>query len=362
MTARSPGGHKRGRASNPTSPTRAKDAQRDNEERFRLFTETITDCSAVFLDGRGRIVSWDKRAEQLRGLSAGDVVGQPYAVLFPPADVRRGMPARILAHARQRGTEEGEGWRRRPDGSDFRIRYWVRALRDADGALRGYAMLCRDVTTEAKLHRAVELTRRLMDGHEVERRRVARELHDGINQLLSLAKSRLLSLMDAGRPVIAPQLEPAVRLIENAIGEVRRISRNLRPSLLDDLGLMAALRNMCDETEASYGIRCRIRAGVLPPLPKPVEDSIYRVVQEAITNAARHARADRLDLQLLQTRTGVEVCVRDNGRGMPSGIPDRNGLQNMRERAEFMGGRVTIESERFRGTTIRLQLPLTGRP
>jgi len=201
--------------------------------------------------------------------------------------------------------------------------------------------------------------------HVSERRRFSRELHDGINQLMvsvlyriELAQRRLASGDSKG----LEDLNAGRQVLNDAIQEVRRISHDLRPSILDDLGLASALGNLLEQFSERTGIRIKHEIS-LPDarLPEDIEMTLYRLVQEALTNVERHADAGELVLRLDHRRSGVRLDLRDNGRGFdpesnkqPSGI----GLRNMRERVELLGGEYRLDSGVGEGTRIRVRLPV----
>ncbi|MDI3324356.1 cache domain-containing protein [Pontibacterium granulatum] len=198
-----------------------------------------------------------------------------------------------------------------------------------------------------------------------QRRNFARELHDGINQLMvsvkfriELARDRMLS--DPNNA--AENLDKAEDVLNQAIQEVRQISHDLRPSLLDDLGLKAALVSMLDDFAERTGIRNNIRLQ-LPEhrLPDDIEITLYRIVQEAITNVERHADANELVLRIWTADDQIRVDVKDNGRGFNLNADDPCegiGLMNMRERAELLGGSFEIRSRPTMGTRVRATFTL----
>jgi two-component system sensor histidine kinase UhpB len=150
--------------------------------------------------------------------------------------------------------------------------------------------------------------------------------------------------------------------LRDSLDEVRRIARELRPEALDDLGLVSALIALCTRVDEHSGTRVR-RAlqGELPPLSPEVELVIYRVVQESLTNALRHAQAETVVVAMEASEERVTVSVTDDGSGM-SGEPPRDtaGIAGMRERALLIGGRLSIESHPDQGTEVRLEIDLNG--
>jgi two-component system, NarL family, sensor histidine kinase UhpB len=151
--------------------------------------------------------------------------------------------------------------------------------------------------------------------------------------------------------------------VRESLDEVRRIARELRPEALDDLGLVNALIALCNRMSSSDGpLIKRELQGTLPPLPEEVELVLYRIAQESLTNALRHANARSVTVWLEGDAESVALRVRDDGDGMPRRLPDGTaGLSGMRERALLVGGRFAIDSVPTRGTEVRLRIPLDGR-
>ncbi|MDB5895727.1 MAG: histidine kinase [Rhodoferax sp.] len=236
----------------------------------------------------------------------------------------------------------------------------------------------------AKLRR---LAQRVVRSQEDERLRVARELHDGVVQVLVSSKFTLETAQlhfraqqDAAplppaatdsspgataqppSPAPADMLDCGLARLNEALIEIRRVSHGLRPALLDDLGLAAALSLLVEQVQAQGGFQSRLVVRGEPlPLPTSHSTALFRVAQEALTNAQRHAQATRVNIVLRFGSGRVSLSVLDNGRGFPlrkvhADRKDGIGLRNMRERVEGLGGRFNIASSRF-GTRIRAVLP-----
>jgi PAS domain S-box-containing protein len=207
-----------------------------------------------------------------------------------------------------------------------------------------------------------ELSRSILTGQEQERQRVARDLHDSVNQLLVSAKYRLHGLSAQTKtPPNSSGIQQVHGLVEKAIAEVRLISRNLRPSELDDLGLEPALKSLAREFQDRSGIVTHFRALGRPtrrPLAKELEMTLYRIAQESLNNVEKHSRASRVELALNRSRARIGLTVRDNGRGFVRGDGGGSGLQNMTERAAMFRGRVLITSISGVGTKITVTIPL----
>ena len=208
-----------------------------------------------------------------------------------------------------------------------------------------------------------KLTQRVIDTQEEERLRVARELHDGISQVLvgirytlNLVERRL----ETGTDGIAEGIKKSALGLNHAIYEVRRISRDLRPGVLDDLGLGPALTTLTDEFRMRTGIETILDTNALQNLLQPdAKTALFRVAQEALTNIERHANASRVDVLLSGGPTGMLLKISDNGSGFGTDHASANlglGLRNMQERVEHLDGELRIFSNDH-GTTIEARLP-----
>lgn len=201
---------------------------------------------------------------------------------------------------------------------------------------------------------------RSLEGQELERRRVATELHDEIGQGLTALLLVLRRAVDDAPPELVPTLSSTQEITRTMLEEVRRIARQLRPAMLDDLGLEAGLRALCEITQFSAGVEVLQRYDpALQDLSDEIELALYRTAQEALTNVARHADASRVSLTLLYKSDHVELLISDNGRGMIfAADAERGGIRSIRERAVAVGGTVTIDASPGSGTTIVLTVPI----
>lgn len=216
---------------------------------------------------------------------------------------------------------------------------------------------------DAKLKK---LTQRVFDAQEEERGRVARELHDGISQILvgvRYALDNARRRLERGADNAAEPLGKGIDSLGEAISEVRRISRDLRPGALDDLGLGPALKTLTEEFEARTGIACTFETVVFRNrLDNDARIALYRIAQEALTNVERHAGASRVAMDLRGHRQGATLMVTDNGQGLPANRRAHTpglGLRNMQERMDQLGGTFDLSPASGGGTTIRATVPLT---
>ncbi len=219
---------------------------------------------------------------------------------------------------------------------------------------------------DAKLKR---LTQRVFDAQEEERGRVARELHDGISQILvgvRYALDNARRRLDRGDTAKArPSLEKGIDALGTAITEVRRISRDLRPGVLDDLGLGPAIKALTDDFQDRTGIATDFTTVVFRNrLDQDAKIALYRIAQEALTNIERHSGADQVRIDLRGHKKGATLRIQDNGRGLPAGGDQPTaglGLRNMQERIEQLDGTLRILSTRGTsgGTVIEAIVPLS---
>jgi two-component system NarL family sensor kinase len=218
-----------------------------------------------------------------------------------------------------------------------------------------------------------DLTHKTVNFQEDERKRVSRELHDGINQLLvsvryklDSAKSKLVKRQPTDADDAINIIEDADDILSSGIQEVRRISRDLRPTLLDDLGLVAALDSLSSDFAERTNIEVNIQNNNKDKrLAQEVETAFYRIVQEAFTNIEKHARtASHVILKLDRTKNRVTLSINNNGIGFDKTTldqtnPDRGlGLRNMIDRAELLEGHMTVNSAPDKGTTVIVNIPL----
>jgi PAS domain S-box-containing protein len=214
------------------------------------------------------------------------------------------------------------------------------------------------------------LSNQLLSAEEKERKRIAQELHDGIGQALSAIKfsveNALLELRAAANPIDLESLEAVIPLTQKTIEEVRSIVKDLRPSILDDLGILATIRWFCREFQNVYaGIRIETTIGVEEnDVSQHLKTTIYRIMQEALNNVAKHSQANFVQLQLQKTEGHLNLSIQDNGRGfnldraMALRTSSRGiGLASMRERAELSGAAFSIDTVPGKGTTIKIAWP-----
>jgi len=204
---------------------------------------------------------------------------------------------------------------------------------------------------------------RALVAEEAERRRVAAELHDEIGQRLTALLLQLDRLARGAPPALAEEFASTLSATKETLEGVRGLARRLRPEVLDELGLVPALRNLCDRIEEGTGLVVRRSLDPdLPPLSPDAELVIYRVAQEALTNVVRHAFAEAADVSLALRDGTVELEVRDAGVGIGAHTAEHSsgGIRGMRERALLIGARLEVVPAAKGGTDVRLHVPVAG--
>ncbi|MCK6573877.1 histidine kinase [Myxococcota bacterium] len=245
----------------------------------------------------------------------------------------------------------------------------------------GFLLVMRDVTDERALAASLNaaqtqyraLSQRLRSAQEDERRRISRELHDVVGQDLSviklrleMLKKRLTKVKARGNDANVLLCQDIIRDTENALAAARRLATDLRPSILDQLGLTAAIKWQAEELERRTGLQCRVRTHTADVREHTGRDTTaFRALQELLTNVLRHSDARRVDIDLSEDHGSLYLEVRDDGKGFPleetSGAhaspPEALGLLGVRERVGALGGNVQIESKAGEGTRVRIALP-----
>jgi signal transduction histidine kinase len=212
------------------------------------------------------------------------------------------------------------------------------------------------------------LSRQLLLAQEEERKKISRELHDEIAQTLTGINVRLAALKaeaTVNTKGLQQKISSTQRMVEKSVDIVHRFARELRPTVLDDLGLIPALHSFVKTFSKQTQVRVRLTVyAAVEKLDGVQRTVLYRVVQEALTNVARHAHASRVDVSIQKLRRAVGVTIQDDGKSFPvervlhAKTNKRLGLLGMRERVEMVGGRLHIESAPGQGTTIRAEIPL----
>ncbi|MBI3784356.1 MAG: PAS domain S-box protein [Deltaproteobacteria bacterium] len=340
----------------------AEDAARRSARQLQVLFEASVDVIGIMeTDGTFRDVSPSIRS--LLGYQVSELVGRN-GFDFVHQDDRAALQTALTRRIAQTGDRTPEECRlQRADGSWVDVESTMSNLLD-DPDVRGLVTITRDITA-----RKQALAARLLDVREAESARIAREIHDLLGQGLTALRmdaawleTRLAARQD-GCPDqhVLDRLRAMAGLIEANLATVRRIATELRPPILDDLGLVPAIEWQAEEFEARSGIRCEFRAWPgIPALDPNRSIVVLRVLQEALTNVARHAGATRVVIHVSTEGGCLRLQVRDNGKGVHEhqiNAAESLGLRSMRERASLVGGSVVIKGAPGRGTTVALQVP-----
>jgi PAS domain S-box-containing protein len=335
---------------------------KESEEKYFSTVRSISDAVLV-LDQHYQITYLNPSAEIITGWHLGEAQGKTITeVLFlknPLTDefginpvqcvIGTGrvnsMPDNLLLITRQ-GVERPIG-----EGS-------MSPIIGEKGGFLGLVLIFKDISERIEHERVVkdfEMRRlaALLEGQENERSRIAKDMHDGLGQMLNAIKMKANIIM---------RDEDLYNMIDDAISEARRISDNLVPSKINDFDLSTCLNSLCNQIDNTASELITFESfGVPQNLDHSQKINFYRIAQEAINNSLKHARASSVTIQLYEEEDKVRLLIEDDGIGIeykPS-MFSQHGLSNMRERAEIMGGQLTIESDASRGTLIIAEAPIT---
>ncbi|MFN8179658.1 MAG: MASE1 domain-containing protein [bacterium] len=354
-----------------TELARANDTLREREALLNRLFEEAPDAILVVGDD-GRVIRANTRAWALFGWSASEIVGQALESLLSGS-----AGARVVEQEHLEASDADERGRRK-DGSEFPADVMLSPLETSAGKMM--IVIVRDRThyrrIEEQLRRGGEqlraLAARVQEVREQERTRMAREVHDELGQALTGLKmelgwvaKQLAAVTDDERKSLAGRVRESTQLIDEMIDSVRRIASDLRPGVLDDLGLVAAIEWQARDFERRTGIVCDVAAVNDVPLDRDVATAVFRIFQEILTNVARHAGGSRVEASLSRVDAGAILEVRDDGRGITDEeLAGRQslGLLGMRERAVIFGGDVRVANLPGGGTCVTVTIPRTRVP
>jgi PAS domain S-box-containing protein len=369
----------------PESRLSRADEHQTSNDVFRLLVESVKDYAIFVLSPEGNVLTWNPGAQALKGYSREEIIGHHFSKFYLPEAVQSEWPSRELELAEKEGRFADEGWRVRKDGSAFWASVIITALRDSTGKLSGFAKITQDmsnrrdaaerinnlnrelrkkITELDESQRIIELrtlelqklSAEVLHVQDEERRRIARELHDDLGQQLSLLRIVLNQNKN----------KEADEIAGSALASVRNLSYLLHPPLLDETGLRAALDWFIEGVTKRSGIQIAltIRPTDFPRLSGEIETTIFRVIQEALTNVVRHAKTESARVDLDKQPEWVVVRIRDYGQGLPAEIAGVGatkrlgvGIAGMRERIRQFGGELTVMGSEP-GTLVEAKIPL----
>lgn len=359
------------------------DGERLSEARMRAIIRSSMEA-IITVDEAQTVLLFNPAAEIVFGVPAAQAIGSTLGRFIP--ERFRAAHARHIEQfgatgvtERQMGRQQRVLYGLRENGEEFPIEASISQTRDGDGKL--YTVMLRDITERLRAENLLkqsreelrELSANLQNVREVEKTRIARELHDDLGQLLTALKIDLSSLEHAldesgiRSSDVAQRVATMRSLIDMTVASVRRIAADLRPVMLDDLGLLPAIEWLANDFTQRYGIAVehRVQAEDLE-FSSEAATAIFRIVQEALTNVARHADATRVVLTLDMRASDCLLRVADDGRGASGAsslqpMRDKSfGLLGIRERAHMLGGTVATDTASGKGFVLTVTLPLAG--
>ncbi len=361
--------HIHGAVQDITERHTAREALLESEQRFRGIAERSID--AIFaLDADGKFTYASPAIKSIGGYKPDEVIGRSYQEIIESDDipVARAMFDRL---ANGESVENIELQVVKKSGSAITVEINASPI-SKNGKMIGFQGMVRDITERKRameeLHKSREQLRNLAAHYqsvrEEERTKIAREIHDELGQALTALKidlSWLSNRFSEDQESLQKKVKVMNNLIDSSIVTMKRLSTELRPVLLDDIGLEAAVEWYAEEFQKRTGINCSVNFGSEDiNLDEKRSIALFRIFQEALTNIARHAKASKVKVLLEKSADEVKLKVNDNGIGIKNekmAVPNSFGLIGMRERAHYLGGELSIEGKSKKGTTILLRIP-----
>jgi len=343
-------------------------ALRTSQESYEELFTNASDAIWVH-DMDGKIVIANKACEKVTGYSPDELTGKSVSEFLSPDAM--GI-AREIKPKLMKGQAIDQRYDQRlikKDGSEAIVELFTRLIK-TDGKPNGFQNIARDVTEERNLrdNLRAQIHRTLM-AQEEERKRIARELHDDVAQSILLLSRQLDILISGGAHKIpkasVSELEHIQNIANEAYKSLQHYARDLRPSILDQMGLVAALNWLADELSKELGIKATVKADTLPSISPETELAMFRIAQEALNNVRKHAQASEINITVKSDSNSVEMTITDNGKGFSTyrltgdlAREGKLGVLGMEERARLIGGSLQIKSELGKGTTVLAKAPI----
>jgi len=315
----------------------------------------------------GVIVSWNKGAQRIYGYTEAEVVGKPITILFPP-ELLNGEN-NILERLRAgEHIDHYETVRVTKAGQRINISLTISPITDSNGKTVGFSGIAREITERKRAEEALsDMTRRLIEAQERERARIARELHDDINQRLALLAIELNQLRNQRKdlpPEVRRRVHELLKQTSEIATDVQTLSHELHSSKLDYLGVVQAMTSWCKEFGERQELEIDFKNHDVPKVAQEISLCLFRVLQEALNNAAKHSGVKRIEVQLQKQLGEIHLIVSDSGKGFDIEAATQSrgiGLTSMQERVRLVGGTIAIESKLMGGTTIHVRVPLDSK-
>lgn len=329
-----------------------------SEARFRSLSEA-SPVGICLTDPAGRYLYTNPRWQEMSGLNAAENLGEGWTRVVHPGDQPGLMDA--WSQTLRAGGELSREFRLvRPDGTVRWVAARSKAIRSPDGTITGHVRVDKDITERKQLEQA------LVEAAEREQRKFGHELHDGLGQRLTgleMLSHLLAEDMSKHAKVLANQARRLNAELRETVTEARLIAHGLAPVPLEGDGLMLGLRELAVRTCRHKGVKCRFLCEPPVFVEEPnVATHLYRIAQEAVTNALKHGKARKIDIHLTEALGVLTLCIENNGQPLPVKEHGKNGvgLNAMRYRAGLIGGALSIESGKRRG--VKISCTLRRRP
>ena len=373
-------------------------------KRFEQLLEKVTDFAIIFKNTEGIIEEWNVGAERLFGYTAEEAIGQSILIIYTPEDRANRISPLEMKIAAETGVCEDERWHLRKDGSVFFASGLLHSIYE-NGVLTCYVKIVRDLTERVELEAALEESRQILEikagertsdqgesirilrlemaanrrkdvlrqrlmqkvinTQEDERKRISRDIHDHLGQEMTALRLQLQAFREqlGNDPKLTERFNKVLETAETLDSTIDFIAWELRPAALEELGLEAAINNYVKQWSNHIQTTAEVHANILSNkrLPLEIEINLYRIVQEALNNIAKHAKANNVSILLEKPKDKIVLIIEDDGVGFDLeekvNKAEGLGLIGMGERAALVNGEIEIESAIGSGTTIYVRVP-----